>query len=54
LWQVSEKSPVAPVKKPVFEGAARLIHVIKMGVEFYRRQSLRNRRFFRKVRREDG
>ena len=54
MWQASEKSPVAPVKRPRFAGVAGFIHALKTGLEFYRRQSLGNRRFFRKVRREDG
>jgi hypothetical protein len=54
MWQASEKGPVAPMKKPRFAGVARFVHVIKTGIEFYRRQSLGNRRFFRKVRREDS
>jgi SAM-dependent methyltransferase len=54
IWQAAEKGLVTPIKKPLFAGVARFIHVIKTGLEFYRRQSLGNRLFFRKVRREDG
>ena len=54
MWQASEKLETASVKKPFFARTARFIHVVKTGLEFYRRQSLGNRRFFRKIRREDG
>ncbi len=54
MWQASEKLETASVKKPFFVRTARFIHVVKTGLEFYRRQSLGNRRFFRKIRREDG
>jgi hypothetical protein len=54
MWQASEKLETASVKKPFFVRTARFIHVFKTGLEFYRRQSLGNRRFFRKTRREDG
>lgn len=51
LWQTHDAGPAA-VKKPRFEQIARLLNAVKTGVEFYRRQSLGNRRFFRVVRRE--
>jgi SAM-dependent methyltransferase len=51
LWQNADSGPSA-VKKPRFEQIARLVNAVKTGVEFYRRQSLGNRRFFRVVRRE--
>jgi hypothetical protein len=38
--------------KRAFPGVARLFHVAKMGIDFYRRQSLRNRKFFRPVKKE--
>jgi len=55
MWQAAEPAtPSAPVvKSPRFAKMARLFHVAKLGVEFYRRQSLGNHKFFKKVRRED-
>lgn len=57
LWQTAERSPTAAsarLAKPRFAGIARLFHAVKTGVTFYRRQSLGNRRFFRRTRREGG
>jgi hypothetical protein len=53
MWQAAEKGhSSAPVKRPWLPGAARFLHAAKTGLEFYRRQSLGNRRFFRKIRRD--
>ncbi len=52
LWQASEKDKTPLVKKPRFPALARLFHAVGTGLEFYRRQSLRNRKFFRKTTRE--
>lgn len=52
LWQVSAKDQTVPAKQPRFAAAARLFHALGTGLEFYRRQSLRNRKFFRKTSRE--
>ncbi len=52
LWQASKKDQPAPAKSPRFAAAARLFHALGTGLEFYRRQSLRNRKFFHKTRRE--
>jgi len=54
MWQAAETAVASPLKKPRFANAARFFHVIKTGVEFYQRQSLGNRRFFRRTRREGG
>lgn len=51
LWQDHDSRPVA-VKQPRFAKLARLVNALKTGSEFYRRQSLGNRRFFRVIRRE--
>lgn len=50
-WQETDKTQVEQVKKPVFARLAQLIRGIKTGLEFYRRQSLGNRRFFRRIKR---
>jgi SAM-dependent methyltransferase len=52
LWHKPETGEAAPVKNPRFVALARWLHVIKTGLEFYRRQSLGNRKCFRKTRRE--
>jgi hypothetical protein len=52
LWQASGADKVAPAKQPHFAAVARLFHALGTGLEFYRRQSLRNRKFFRKTSRE--
>jgi len=53
MWQAGQ-TPTAPAGtaesgglKRVLPGLARLIHVAKMGLVFYSRQSLGNRKFFR-------
>jgi SAM-dependent methyltransferase len=51
-WQERGNNAAETVKSPLFDRAARLIHVFKTGWEFYRNQSLGNRRYFRKVPRE--
>jgi len=51
-WQESDKNSGDTVKNPVFAKLSRLVHVLKTGWEFYRRQSLGNRRFFRPTNRE--
>jgi SAM-dependent methyltransferase len=51
-WTAEKPEPEA-VKTPLFPRLSRLLHVLKMGVQFYRRQSLGNRRFFSRTRRED-
>jgi hypothetical protein len=52
LWQAATPgAPTPPVPTRVsFPRLARLIHVARTGLEFYRRQSLSNRRFFRSLR----
>lgn len=54
LWQAAgQTAPAGPVvRTPRFAKIARFFHVLKTGLEFYRRQSLGNRRFFKKVSRE--
>jgi len=52
-WQTTEKGAVPAVKAPRFAKLARLIQAVGTGLEFYRRQSLRNRKFFRKTSRDD-
>lgn len=52
LWQETH-SNTAAVRKPRFAKAARLFNALKTGLEFYRRQSLGNRRFFKVTKRED-
>lgn len=55
MWQASSGTAHADAeKKPdllkrVLPGVARLLHVVRLGVEFYRRQSLGNRSFFKVV-----
>ncbi|HEY4415307.1 MAG TPA: methyltransferase domain-containing protein [Verrucomicrobiae bacterium] len=51
-WQEADKTIAETVRKPVFARAARLVHVIKTGLKFYRLQSLSNRNFFRRIARE--
>jgi hypothetical protein len=51
-WKETDKMATQAVRKPVFAKAARLVHVLKTGWEFYRRQSLDNRQFFRPTDRE--
>jgi hypothetical protein len=53
MWQEGEKDSNVTVKKPRLAGVARFFNAAKTGFEFYRRQSLGNRRFFRKIRREE-
>jgi hypothetical protein len=43
------RNPAKSCLARISPSLARLVHVVKMGIEFYRRQSLRNRRFFRPV-----
>lgn len=52
MWQ-GKNAGSAMIKKPRFAQIARFLNVLKNGLEFYRRQSLGNRRFFRKVPREN-
>ena len=54
LWQAAGKNPVTELKEPCFPAVTSFFHAVRTGIEFYRRQSLGNRRFFRKVRREDS
>jgi len=54
MWQQAEHStsnvkPRDGILKRRLPGVARLLHVARMGVEFYTRQSLWNRKFFRPV-----
>jgi hypothetical protein len=50
-WQETDKIQIETVKKPHFARLAQLIRGIKTGLAFYRRQSLGNRRFFRRIKR---
>jgi SAM-dependent methyltransferase len=57
LWNTTEQAAnvaemATTAKNPMFPALARVFNAIKYGTEFYRRQSLGNRRFFRKVPRE--
>ena len=57
LWEASrdaqDSTNLTPVvRKPRLPALARFIHAMLTGLEFYRRQSLRNRRFFCKVPKE--
>jgi SAM-dependent methyltransferase len=52
LWESADKGAAAPVKQPRFARVSRLFQAFKTGIEFYRRQSLFNRRFFSKTPRE--
>ena len=52
MWQETAPAPTSPPPAPkrvLFPRLARLIHVARIGLEFYRRQSLGNRRFFKPV-----
>lgn len=54
--QKGQDKPATPEPswlKKNLPGVARTLHVAKLGVEFYRRQSLGNRRFFKPVNRTD-
>ncbi len=51
-WQETDPNATETVRKPIFAKAARLVHALKTGWEFYRTQSLGNRRFFRPTDRE--
>ena len=58
LWNAAQDAEIAraiqpKVRKPAFPRLARLIHAVRTGLAFYRRQSLGNRRFFRIVAREE-
>ena len=53
LWQKAASATPQAIRKPRFARIARLINAVKYGIEFYHRQSLGNRRFFRKTDRED-
>lgn len=58
LWQTAQseqgsKALMPKVKKPRLPAVARFISAVRTGIEFYRRQSLGNRRFFRKVPKEE-
>lgn len=50
-WTAEKPEPEVVIT-PLFPRLARLLHVLKMGVQFYRRQSLGNRRFFHRIRRD--
>lgn len=57
MWQAAKGQAahtalVPAVKTPAFPRLARLLHVLRLGIQFYRRQSLVNRRFFKKVPKE--
>jgi len=52
MWQAGGTEP-REVRQPAFPKVAGFIHAMQTGLEFYRRQSLGNRRFFRKVPKED-
>jgi hypothetical protein len=52
MWRESNSTAEEPVKRPIFAGVAQMFRAIRTGCEFYRRQSLGNRKFFRKVSRE--
>ena len=52
MWQEAAPAAATPPPAPkrvLFPRLARLIHVARTGLEFYRRQSLGNRRFFKPV-----
>ena len=51
-WKNTDKPAAVRDKPPLFSKTAKLYKAIKTGLEFYRRQSLGNRKFFRKVERE--
>lgn len=53
MWNDSGSTNRETVKKPLFAGVAHFFRAAQTGLEFYRRQSLGNRKFFRKVGRED-
>ena len=53
MWQGQETSSTPPLRNPWLSGLARLFRALATGIEFYRRQSLGNRRYFRKTPRED-
>lgn len=44
-----KRGAIMPWLQNHFPGVARVLHVIAMGLEFYNRQSLRNRKFFHPV-----
>jgi hypothetical protein len=54
LWNEAQDKQTGKlaVRKPRFPRLARLVSALRTGMEFYRRQSLRNRRCFRKAARE--
>jgi SAM-dependent methyltransferase len=52
LWQAGSAQP-REVKQPVFPKLSGFIRAMRTGLEFYHRQSLGNRRFFRKVSKDD-
>ncbi|MGD0746115.1 MAG: class I SAM-dependent methyltransferase [Verrucomicrobiota bacterium] len=53
LWHSAETTAAVSVKSPRFAALSRFFHAVGTGLEFYRRQSLFNRRFFHKTKRED-
>jgi len=54
MWQDQKTSSMPPLKNPCLPGLTRLFNALRTGLEFYRRQSLGNRRCFRKTPREEG
>lgn len=52
LWSQGKRE-IRPFSNPLLAGSARLFSVLMTGWDFWRRQSLGNRRFFRKIRRVD-
>lgn len=53
LWQASKTDNTSTIKNPRFGALSRFARAVRTGLEFYRRQSLQNQRFFRRVNRED-
>jgi SAM-dependent methyltransferase len=51
LWALGKRK-TGPFANPLFAGPARLFSALKTGMDFWRRQSLGNRKFFKKVPRE--
>ena len=51
MWQEAAPAAAPPTApgRVLFPRLARLVHVVRTGLEFYRRQSLGNRRFFKPV-----
>jgi hypothetical protein len=57
LWKESDSKPApknrGSVLQTMLPGVARLLNVGRMGLDFYRRQSLRNRKSFRPVSKQE-